>query len=114
MEVLLWCCNYTLCANFFRKELMRTRQGETFDWGYGFALPRLFSRPQEIRYERKSIIFLWITCLADRQAILGSVFHHHPDNIDQLTAQADQGLRFGFAFGYFFLEICSGRIIARP
>ena len=26
---------------------MRTRQGETFDWGYGFALPRLSSRPQE-------------------------------------------------------------------
>jgi len=26
---------------------MRTRQGETFDWGYGFALPRLPSRPQE-------------------------------------------------------------------
>ena len=26
---------------------MRTRQGETFDWGYGFALPRLISRPQE-------------------------------------------------------------------
>jgi len=26
---------------------MRTRQGETIDWGYGFALPRLPSRPQE-------------------------------------------------------------------
>src|SRR3989344_6791524 len=26
---------------------MRTRQGETIDWGYGFALPRLLSRPQE-------------------------------------------------------------------
>jgi len=26
---------------------MRTRQGETFDWGYGLALPRLLSRPQE-------------------------------------------------------------------
>ena len=26
---------------------MRTRQGETIDWGYGFALPRLSSRPQE-------------------------------------------------------------------
>jgi hypothetical protein len=26
---------------------MRTRQGETFDWGYGFALPWLISRPQE-------------------------------------------------------------------
>src|SRR4030042_7001541 len=26
---------------------MRTRQGETFDWGYGFALPRLPSRPEE-------------------------------------------------------------------
>ncbi|OGZ98285.1 MAG: hypothetical protein A3D57_02560 [Candidatus Sungbacteria bacterium RIFCSPHIGHO2_02_FULL_46_12] len=27
---------------------MRTRQGETFDWGKGFfALPRLISRPQE-------------------------------------------------------------------
>ena len=26
---------------------MRTRHGETFDWGYGFALPRLLSRPQE-------------------------------------------------------------------
>ena len=26
---------------------MQTRQDETFDWGYGFALPRLPSRPQE-------------------------------------------------------------------
>ena len=26
---------------------MRTRQGETFDWGCGFALTRLSSRPQE-------------------------------------------------------------------
>src|SRR3989338_7383729 len=59
------------------------------------------AKRKEIRYERKSIIFLWITCLADRQAILGSVLHHHPDNIDQLTAQADQGLRFCFTFGYF-------------
>ena len=25
---------------------MRTRQGETFDWGFGFALPQLISRPQ--------------------------------------------------------------------
>src|SRR3990167_2887970 len=82
---------------------------------------RWFSHPEieqslsyEIRYERKSIIFLWITCLANRQAILGSVFHHHPDNIDQLTAQADQGLRFGFAFGYFSFEVRSGRVIARP
>ncbi len=43
----LFCCNYTLCANLFREELKWTRQGETIDWGYGFALPRLISRPQE-------------------------------------------------------------------
>jgi len=28
---------------------MRTRQGETIDWGYGFALPRLPSRPRGAR-----------------------------------------------------------------
>ena len=42
-----WWNNYTLCANLFRKELKLTRRGETIDWGNGFALPRLFSRPQE-------------------------------------------------------------------
>jgi hypothetical protein len=46
--------------------------------------------------------------------ILGFVLHHHPDDIDKLAAQADQGLRFGFAFGYFSLEVRSGRFIARP
>src|SRR3989338_2334771 len=51
------CCNYTLCTNLFREELKWTRQGETIDWGYGFALPRLISRPQEIRYEKKSSVF---------------------------------------------------------
>jgi hypothetical protein len=30
-----------------KKKSEWTRQGETFDWGYGFALPRLYSRPQE-------------------------------------------------------------------
>jgi len=28
-----YCCNYTLCSNFFREELMRTRQGETICLG---------------------------------------------------------------------------------
>ena len=28
-------------------ETMRTRQGKLFFWGFGFALPRLISRPQE-------------------------------------------------------------------
>src|SRR3989344_3238289 len=30
-----------------KKKSEWTRQGETIDWGNGFALPRLFSRPQE-------------------------------------------------------------------
>ena len=29
------------------KEIMRTRRGKLFFWGFGFALPRLISRPQE-------------------------------------------------------------------
>ena len=33
------------------------------------------ARQEEIRYEKKSINFLWIN-------ILGSVFHHHPDDIN--------------------------------
>jgi hypothetical protein len=28
-------------------ETIRTRQGKLFFWGFGFALPRLISRPQE-------------------------------------------------------------------
>jgi hypothetical protein len=28
-------------------ETMQTRQGKLFFWGFGFALPRLISRPQE-------------------------------------------------------------------
>jgi|GEM_PF-5120481 hypothetical protein len=30
-----------------KTETMRTRQGKLFFWGFGFALPRLISRPQE-------------------------------------------------------------------
>ena len=71
------------------------------------AKPKQAGKKGEIRYERKSIIFLWI-------AVFGFMLHHHPDNIDQLTAQADQGLRFCFALGYFSFEIPSGRVIARP
>ena len=76
-------------------------------------------KKEEIRYEKKSNIFLWITLCksffySDRQAVFGSMFHHHPDDIDQLTAQADKSLRFGFTLGYFSLEICSRGVIARP
>jgi hypothetical protein len=34
---------------------------------------------RRIRYEKRLKVLLWI-------AILGFVFHHHPDDIDQLTA----------------------------
>jgi hypothetical protein len=63
-------------------------------------------RKEEIRYEKKSNVVLWIT-------VLGFVFQHHPNHIDQLTTQADQGLSFGFAFGDFSLEVYSGGIIAK-
>jgi hypothetical protein len=48
-----------------------------------------------------------------QQAVFGFIFGYHPNNIDQLSAQVEQGLRFGFAFGYFF-EIRSYRIVAQP
>ena len=94
---------------------MRTKFWQSYFLGKGFAKTSadLFLNSDvangkgEIRYERKSIIFLWI-------AVFGFMLHHHPDNIDQLTAQADQGLRFCFALGYFSFEIPSGRVIARP
>ena|SRR3989338_4210144 len=69
--------------------------------------PASGQKMEEIRYEKKSNIFLWIN-------ILGLVPHHHPDHIDQLAAQADQGLGFGFAFGHLSFEVRSGRVIARP
>ena len=62
---------------------------------------------EEIRYEKKSKIFLWIN-------IFDSVFHHHPDNIHQLTAQAYESLSFCFALGDFPPEVCTSRVIARP
>ena len=54
----IWCRNYRLYASLFRKELMRTRQGETIDWGHGFALPRLPSRPQEGSWEECGLVSL--------------------------------------------------------
>ena len=42
----LLCSNHIICSNLFREELIRTRQGETFGLGFGFALPRLIFRPQ--------------------------------------------------------------------
>ena len=92
---------------------MLTRFCQNYFLGIGFAKTSadfcfwICPHGGEIRYERKSIIFLWI-------AVFGFMLHHHPDNIDQLTAQADQGLRFCFALGYFSFEIPSGRVIARP
>ena len=61
--------------------------------GFSFASD---SRPQEIRYERSQAF-----SLAD--AWIPFVFHHHPGNIDELTAQADQGLRFCFSPSDIFL-----------
>ena len=101
---------FRICAR-----LIFSKKGkDIFLWGSalqvfgqcGGASIRRISRAEEIRYEKKSINFL-------RIAVFGSVFQHHPDHTDQLTAQADQGLRFCFTFGYFSFEVRSGRIIAR-
>jgi len=38
---------------------MRTRQGKLFFWGFGFALPRLISRPQEGSGEECGRVLDW-------------------------------------------------------
>ena len=60
---------------------------------------------REIRYEKKSTNFLWIN-------ICRLVFHHHPNDIDHLSAQTDKRLRLSFSLGYFSSEILSSRIIS--
>ena len=67
-------------------------------------MPEARARRKKIRYEKKSSVPLWIH-------VFGFVFEHHPDHIDQLAAQADQGLGFGFALGHFSLEVLPRRII---
>ena len=42
-------------------ETIRTRQGKLFFWGFGFALPRLISRPQE-------------SCEEESRAVLALIF----------------------------------------
>jgi len=67
---------------------------------------------KEIRYEKKSSVFDKTNLSLRGQTILGFVFEHHPNNIDQLPAQADQGLGFCFTLGYFSFEIGFGERFA--
>jgi len=71
---------------------MRTRQDETFDWGNGFALPRLISHPQEGSGEECGRVSDWgfseIRRLQNQKPYYGNYIRKHKESASKTRINA--------------------------